>query len=44
METDLGYVQYEYHWADGRYYRRLLYGPAHWQVWDGLWREERNPP
>jgi hypothetical protein len=44
MDTPLGRAMHEYHWA-GIYYRRNLFGPAHWQVWNGVrWEDVTCPP
>lgn len=39
MNTELGRVTHEYLYVDGLYYRRKLFGPAHWQVFNGRWQE-----
>jgi hypothetical protein len=45
MATDIGYIQYEYQWSQGHYYRRLLFGPARWEHWSGkLWQPANDGP
>jgi hypothetical protein len=44
MATDLGYVQYDYCWSQGNYYRRLMCGLPRWEQWVGNWVPCPNGP